>query len=99
MLQETVQQMAIKISELERYTDRQQCTVNDLVDKVDKDPSICSRSDQSIPGMIETNGTPSIDSLELSTSQALIASLQSSLAEAKKNRYRSRNKGLGLSLG
>ena len=78
MLQETVNKMALKIGELERYTDRQQNMVNELVDEVNDDPSICSRSDQSIPGMIETSGTPSIaDSSELSTAQVLIASLTS----------------------
>ena len=43
--------------------------------------------------MIETSGTPSTaESSELSTTQALIASLTSSLPEAEKNRYRPRNK-------
>ena len=95
MLQETVQQMAMEISQLKRYTDQQQNTVNELVDKVNEDPSINSRSNWSIPWMIETNGTPSTDSSKLSMAQALIASLQPSLAEAKKNWYRPKNKGPG----
>ena len=43
--------------------------------------------------MIDTSGSgPSTDSSELSTAQALIASLTSNLADTKKNRYRPRNK-------
>ena len=62
--------------------------INDVIDKVQEDPNICSRGDRSIPGMIETSGTPSTaDSSELSTAQALIASLTSSLAKAKRNQY------------
>ena len=38
------------------------------------------------------SGTPSTDSLELSTTQALTASLTTSLADAERNRYIPRNK-------
>ena len=84
--------IALKIGELEQYTNRQSSTVNELVDKVKDDQSICSRSNQSIPEIIDTSGTPSIDSSKLSTAQALIASPPSSLAEAEKNCYQSRNR-------
>ena len=85
--------MALKISELKRYSYQQQSTINDVVDKVDNNTSICSKSDRSIPDMIKTSGTPlTIDSSEQSTTQSLIASLTLSLAEAKRSRYRPRNK-------
>ena len=65
-----------------------------MVDKVNDDASIRSKSDQSIPGVIDTSGTPSTNSSELSTAQALIASLTASLADAEGNRYIPRNKQL-----
>ena len=46
-----------------------------------------SRSDRSISGVIKTNGTSTTDSSQLSTTQALSASLTASLAESEKNRY------------
>ena len=93
MLQQEVKDMALKISQLKRYTDQQQGTINDVVDKVNDDPSIRSRGDRSIPGMIETSDSPSTtDSSKLSTAQALIASLTSSLAEAERNCYRRRQR-------
>ena len=93
MLQKTVQDMALKISQLERYTHQQQHTINNVVDKVNNEVSICSKSNHSIPGMIDTSGTPSASaSSKLLTAQALIASLTSSLVEAEKNRYILRNK-------
>ena len=56
-----------------------------MVDKVNDD---ASRSDRSIPGVIETKGTPSTsDSSELSTTQALIVSLTASLVGAEKYQY------------
>ena len=88
MLQNTVKDMALKISQLERYTNRQQVVINDVIDKVQDDDSVRSRSDRFIPGVIKTNGTPSTtNSSELSTAQALIASLTASLADAERNRY------------
>ena len=88
MLQETVNKMALKIMELEEYTDRQQSTVNELIDQVNGVASVRSRSDRSIPGMIGTSDSgPSTDSSELSNAQALLASLQTSLVDAEKNRY------------
>ena len=85
MLQKQYNDMALKVSQLERYTDQQQNTINDVVDKVNDD---ASRSDRSIPGVIKTKGTPSTsDSSELSTAQALIISLTASLVDAEKNRY------------
>ena len=59
MLQKTVKDMALKISQLEQYTDQQQLTINDVVDKVNNEASICSKSDPSIPGLIDTSGIPS----------------------------------------
>ena len=80
--------MALKISQLEKYTDEQQLAINDVIDKVEDDPSIRSRGDRSIPRMIETRRTPSTaDSSKLSTAQALIASLTSRLDEAERNRH------------
>ena len=77
--------MALKISQLKWYTN-QEHTINDVVDKVNDEASIRSKSDWSFPEMIDTSGTPSApDLLELSTVQALIASLTSSLAEAERN--------------
>ena len=87
MLQKTVKDMVLKISQLERYTDQQQHTLNNVVDKVNDEASVHSKSDQSIPGVIDTSGTPSTKSSELSTTQALIASLTASLAGAERNRY------------
>ena len=93
MLQKTVNNMALKISQLERYTDQQQHTINDVVDKVNDDTSIFSKSDCSIPGMIDTSGTPSAsDSSKLSIAQALIATLTANLVEANRNCHIPRNK-------
>ena len=79
--------MALKIGQLERYTDRQQEAINDVVDKVQDNTSVRSRSDKSIPGVINTNGTSTTDSSELSTAQALIVLLTASLADAERNRH------------
>ena len=85
--------MALEISELKQYTDRQQSTVNELVDQVDNIASESSQSNQSIPGRINTSDSgPSTDSLELSTAQALISSLKTSLADAEKNRFQPRGR-------
>ena len=47
-----------------------------------------SRGNQSIPGLIETTTTPSLgDTTELTSAQALIASLQSQLSVAQQQRY------------
>ena len=85
--------MALKVSELKRYTNQQQSTFNELVDQINDASSVRSQSDQSIPRMIDTNDSgPSTDSLELPTTQAPITSLQSSLADTEKHRYLPRNR-------
>ena len=82
MLQKQHNDMALKITQLERFTDQQNTTLSDVIDKVNDE---ASRSDRSIPGIINTAGTPSTsESLALSTAQALIVSLTTSLADAEK---------------
>ena len=82
MLQKQYNDMALKITQLERFTDQQNTTLSDVIDKVNDE---ASRNDRSIPGMIDTAGTPSTSkSLALSTAQALIVSLTASLADAEK---------------
>ena len=78
--------MALKIGQLERYTDQLQGGVNDLIDKVQDDTSVHSRSDRSISGVIDIDKSTT-DSSELSTTQTLIASLTASLADAERNRH------------
>ena len=73
MLQEKLSQMANCIGELERYIDNQQTKANQLVDQVNESSSR-SWSDWSIPGMIDTSESGA-SLTELSTTQALIASL------------------------
>ena len=100
MLQKTVKDMALKISQLERYIDQQQHTINNVVDKVNNEAIICSKSDRSIPGMIDTSGTPSAsDASKLLTVQALIASLTSSLAKDKRHNHIPRHKQGGIRQG
>ena len=66
------------------------------MNKVNNEASTCSKSDQSIPGMIDTSGTPSaLDASELLTAQALIASLTSSLAGAERYQQIPRQKREG----
>jgi len=48
MLQEIVNKILLKISELEQYTDIQQSKGNELVDKVNDVASVRSQRDQSI---------------------------------------------------
>ena len=82
MQQKKLQDMALKITQLERFADNQNKTLSDVIDKVNDE---ASRSDRSIPGVIDTSGTPSTsDSSALSTAQALIVSLTASLADAEK---------------
>ena len=77
--------MALKITQLERYADDQNKTLDDIIDKVNDE---ASRSDRSIPGVIDTSGTSSLsDSSALSTAQALIVSLTARVAEAESRRY------------
>ena len=76
--------MANQMGELEQYTNSQQSKVNELVNQVNKSSSQ-SRSNQSIPEMINTSENGASSS-ELSTAQALIASLQTSLTEAQRTR-------------
>ena len=73
ILQEQLSKMANRMGELERYTDNQQSKVNELVDQVNESSSRSFR-DRSIPGMIDTSESGGSAS-ELSTAQALIASL------------------------
>ena len=90
MLQKIVNKVGLEVGELEQYTDRQQSTVDELVDWVNDITNVRSWSDQSIPRIIYTSDSgPSTDSSKLSTAQALIASLQTGLSDAKKNYYQS----------
>ena len=84
-MQKQYNDMALKITQLERFTERQNTTLNKVIDKVNDE---ASRGDRSIPGIIDTAGTPSTsDSSALSTAQALIVSLTASLADAESRRY------------
>ena len=85
MQQKQLQDMALKITQLERYADDQNKTLSDVIDKVNEE---ASRGDRSIPGMIETS-TPSSssESSALSAAQALVASLQAKLTDAESRRY------------
>ena len=49
MLQETVNKMELKFFELERYTDRQQNTVNKLVDKVNTTQAFAAEATDLFP--------------------------------------------------
>ena len=85
MMQSKLDDMALQIMRLEKYTDDQQSAINNVIDKVQDDQS---RGDRSIPGLIETSTTPSVaDSAELSQAQALIASLTSRLTVAEQQRH------------
>ena len=99
MLQNTVKDMALKISQLERYTDRQQEAIHDVIDKVQDNASVCSRSNRSIPGDIDTNGTSTTDSSELSIAQTLITSLTASLADAERHQHVPRHRQPGPGRG
>ena len=85
MQQKQLQEMALKITQLERYADDQNKTLSNVIDKVNDE---ASRSNRSIPGMINTS-TPSSPSKTsaLTTAQALIASLQARLTNAESRRY------------
>ena len=78
--------MALKINQLERFTDQLLGEVNDLIDKVQDNTSVHSRSDRSIPVVINTDKSTS-DSCDLFTAQALIVSLTESLVDVEKNQY------------
>ena len=98
---------------LERYSNSQHSKVNELVNQVNE-ASSRSRSDQPIPGMIDTSDSGS-SSMDLSTANALIASLRANLLEANKiqqprrprerddgqkgGRYGGRDGGRGRGLG
>ena len=85
MQQKKLQDMALKITQLKRYADDQNKTLDDIIDKVNDE---ASRSDRSIPGVIDTSGTslPS-ESSALSTAQAFIVSLTARVAEVESRRY------------
>ena len=69
---------------LEKYTDDQQVALNGLIDREAQSRS----GERSIPGVIETTTTPSLgNTTELSSAQALIASLTSQLSVAQQQRY------------
>ena len=71
--------MALKIVQLKQFTDDQNKTLSDVIDKVNDE---ASRSDKSIPGVINRSGTPStFGSSALSTAQALILSLTVRVAD------------------
>ena len=77
--------MALKITQLKRFTEKQNNTHYKVIDKVNDE---ASRGDRSIPGIINTVGTPSTsNSSALSTAQALIVSLTASLADAESRQY------------
>ena len=68
---------------IDKYTDDQQSALNGLIDREGH-----NRSDRSIPGLIEMSTTPSLgDTTELTTAQALIASLTSRLSVAEHQQY------------
>ena len=65
MVQKQFNDMALKITQLERFTDDQKKNLSDVINKVNDK---ASRSDRSIPGVINTSGTPSTsNSSELAT--------------------------------
>ena len=83
VMQSTLNDYALQIMRLEKYTDDQQVALNGLIDRESQ-----SRSG-SIPGVIETStSTPSLgEATEMTTAQALIASLRSELSVAQQQRY------------
>ena len=85
MQQKQLQEMALKITQLERFMDDQNKTLSDVIDKVNDE---ASRGDRSIPGMIDTSTSSSTSkSSALSTAQALVVSLQARLTEAESRKY------------
>ena len=85
MQQKKIQDIALKITKLERFTDDQNKTLSDMIDKVYDE---ASRSDRSIPGVIDTSGTPSSsESSALYTAQTLIVSLTAKIADAENRQY------------
>ena len=81
MLQKHYNDITLKITQLEQFTDQQNNTLSDVIDKVNDE---ASRSDRSISGVIEKSGTLSTsDSSALSTNQALIIPLTASLEDAE----------------
>ena len=83
MLQSKLNDYVLQIKCLEKYTDEQQVAINGLIDRETQ-----SRSERSIPGLIETTTTPSLgNTMELSTVQALIVSLTSQLSVAQQQHY------------
>ena len=83
VMQSTLNDYALQIMRLEKYTDDQQVALNGLIDREAQ-----SRSG-SIPGVIETStSSPSLgEATEMTTAQALIASLRSELSVAQQQRY------------
>ena len=82
-MQSQMKDFALQLMRLDKYTDDQQSALNGLIDREGQ-----SRSDRSIPGLIETSTTPLLgDTTELTTAQALIASFSSQLSVAQKQRY------------
>ena len=74
----------LQIMRLKKYTDDQQVALNGLIDRESQSRS----GERSIPGVIKTTTTPSLgDTTELSSAQALIASLTSQLSVAQRQRY------------
>ena len=90
VMQNKMENYALQIMQLQKYTDDQQVALNSLIDREAQ-----SRSG-SIPGVIETTTSPSSigDTTEMTTAQALIASLRSELSVAQRQRYDpNRNRG------
>ena len=85
MLQSKLNDYALQIMRLEKYTDDQQVALNGLIDREAQSRS----GEQSIPGVIETTtSSPSLgEATEMTTAQALIASLRSELSVAQRQRY------------
>ena len=85
MQQKQLQEMTLKITQLERYADDQNKTLSNMIDKVNDE---ASRSNRSIPGMIDTSTPSSLsESSALTTAQALIALLQARLTDAESRQY------------
>ena len=92
VMQNKMDNYALQLMRLEKYTDDQQVALNGLIDREAQSRS----GERSIPGVIETTTTsPSLgDAMEMTSAQALIASLRSELSVAQRQRYDpNRNRG------
>ena len=95
MQQKQLQKMAMKITQLERYANDQNKTLSSVILNVNDN---ASRSNRSIPGMINTlTLSPPSKSSGLSTAQALITSLQARVADKESRQYDSNRNQQGPS--